>query len=414
MRRLILESLRYWVEHMHVDGFRFDLASILSRGEDGEPLANPPILWSIESDPVLSGRQLIAEAWDAGGLYQVSNFVGDRWAVWNGRYRDSVRRFVKGDPGAIAELGDVVGGSPSLFDEPDRDPTRSINFVAAHDGFTLRDLVSYDAKHNWANGQHNTDGANDNFSWNCGVEGPTDDLEIEGLRQRQMRNLLTILLMSQGRPLLLMGDEVSRTQGGNNNAFDQDNEISWFDWDDVARHADLLRFTRLFVAVYQRSAVFRDRRFWFRSGETDIVWHGVRLNQPDWSHDSHTLAYELENKTHGEHWYVMLNAYWEPLEFELPPLPPGQVWCRLVDTALPAPADISETPLPLAPKQRTYALAPRSAVVLTAAAKAPIWQRGRAYVLRMRIASAQNPDLSGPGMKISGPLDWRDAVAANP
>ncbi len=322
-RRMILDCLRYWVQHLHVDGFRFDLASILSRGEDGLPLKDPPILWDIETDPVLANTKIIAEAWDAAGLYQVSTFVGDRWMVWNGQYRDNVRRFVKGEAGMVSKLANSLMGSANLYRQAERDPNRSVNFITAHDGFTLNDLVSYDEKHNLANGEDNRDGSNDNFSWNCGVEGPTDDRAIEALRLRQIKNFITILLMSQGRPMLLMGDEIRRTQHGNNNAYAQDNATSWFDWHDVVQHADVLRFVRGLIHFHQQSPIFRDRRFWSEPGGTDVTWHGVQLNQPDFGDQSHTLAFELVHPDSQSHLHILLNAYWEPVVFELPELPVG-------------------------------------------------------------------------------------------
>jgi isoamylase len=366
VRRLIMDSLRYWVQHMHVDGFRFDLGSVLSRGVDNQPLKDPPILWDIDSDPVLAGTRIIAEAWDAAGLYQVGSFVGDRWGVWNGRYRDTVRRFVKSDAGTVADLADAIGGSLDVFSQHERDPMRSINFVIAHDGFTLNDLVSYNDKHNQANGEDNRDGNSQNDSWNCGVEGPTDDPQVEALRQRQLRNFFTILLTSQGRPMFLMGDEVRRTQQGNNNAYSQDNEISWFDWSQAETHRDLLRFVRSLLRFRQDSRLYRDRRYWSEPGGTDIRWHGVRLGQPDWGDSSHSLAFELTHPDAQEHLYVALNAYWEPLEFELPPLQEGRRWARLIDTAKPYPEDFSEPPVALPDGMRFYAAQARSAVVLTA------------------------------------------------
>ncbi|MBL8056500.1 MAG: glycogen debranching protein GlgX, partial [Anaerolineales bacterium] len=244
VRRLILDCLRHWVQVMHVDGFRFDLASVLARDERGRPLEDPPILWDIESDPVLAGTKIIAEAWDAAGLYQVGSFIGHRWAEWNGQFRDDVRRFVKSDAGQVGRLAARLTGSRDLYRQPDREPNRSVNFITCHDGFTLNDLVSYNGKHNEANGENNRDGNDANFSWNCGVEGPSADPAVEAMRLRQMKNLLTVLFFSQGTPMLLMGDEVRRTQGGNNNAYCQDNELSWFNWEAVAQQADFLRFTR--------------------------------------------------------------------------------------------------------------------------------------------------------------------------
>ena len=236
VRRLILDSLRYWVEVMHVDGFRFDLASILDRDESGEPMPNPPVLWDIESDPALAGTKLIAEAWDAAGLYQVGSFIGDSWREWNGRFRDDVRSFFRGDRGVVTRLADRLLGSPEIYGHEEREAEESVNFVTCHDGFTLNDLVSYNDKHNEANGENNRDGADDNRSWNCGAEGPTDDPGVEKLRNRQVKNFLTVTLLSLGVPMILMGDEVRRTQRGNNNAYCQDNETSWFDWT-LAGHA---------------------------------------------------------------------------------------------------------------------------------------------------------------------------------
>ena len=364
VRRLILDCLRHWVQHLHVDGFRFDLASVLSRGEDGQPLRNPPILWDIETDPVLADTKIIAEAWDAAGLYEVTTFVGDRWAVWNGAYRDVVRRFIKGDAGLAARFADCLMGSAELFSQPDRDPLRSINFVTAHDGFTLNDLVSYNAKHNEANREDNRDGANDNESWNHGVEGPTDDPAIGDLRTRQVKNFLVALLVSQGRPMMLMGDEVRRTQHGNNNAYCQDNELSWFDWDAPAREAGLLRFVEKALHHRRGSVLFADPTFWGEQGGATVTWHGTELNRPDFGDTSRTLAVELNHPASAEHVHVIFNAFWEPLDFALPPLPQGHRWCRVIDTALPAPDDFADPAAPIV--DHHYTVAARSAVVLTA------------------------------------------------
>ena len=279
VRRLILDSLHYWVEVMHIDGFRFDLASILSRGEDGRPLANPPILWDIESDPVLAGTKLIAEAWDAAGLYQVGSFVGDSWKEWNGQFRDDVRRFMKGDRGTVTRLARRLQGSPDLYGAQEREPEKSINFITCHDGFTLNDLVSYNEKHNEANGEGNRDGSDDNLSWNCGVEGPTDDPAIERLRNRQVKNFLALTLLPAGAPLLLMGDEVRRTQRGNNNAYCQDNEISWFDWTELQTHADIHRFVRLLLLMRMHADLARRRSGWTLNEvlrRARIEWHGLQ------------------------------------------------------------------------------------------------------------------------------------------
>ena len=366
--RMILDCLRHWAEQMHVDGFRFDLAASLSRDERGEPVDRPPLLLEIEADPVLAGVTIIAEPWDAAGLYQLTTFAGDRWSVWNGQFRDHVRRFVKGDRGVVSALADNLVGSAQLFRQPDRLPCRSVNFVTAHDGFTLNDLVSYDRKHNEANGAGNQDGTDDNFSWNCGCEGPTADKEIEALRRRQIRNCLTILLCAEGRPMLLMGDEVRRTQAGNNNAYCQDNPLSWFDWDDLRRSADCRRFVRRLIHFHEHSPVFRDRAFWGQPGATAITWHGVRLNSPDWGDGSHAVAYELFHEQTGAHVHVMLNAYWEPLAFDLPAPRPGFLWKCLVDTARET-ADTDDTPpLILAAGQQSLVCEPRSSVVMVSEA----------------------------------------------
>lgn len=342
VRRMIMDCLRYWVLDMHVDGFRFDLASVLARDELGQPLRNPPILWEIESEPILAGTKIIAEAWDAGGLYQVGNFIGDRWAEWNGKFRDDVRRFVKGDRQTVKDLAARLTASGDVFVQNKRDPNRSINFVTCHDGFTLNDVVSYNSKHNEGNGQDNRDGSDSNFSWNCGIEGPTTDPAIEALRIRQIKNLLTILLIAQGTPMLLMGDEVRRTQNGNNNAYCQNNEESWFDWVKLEHNGKLLRFMRGLVDFTQASSLFREMDFWKFTPNTQsayLTWHGTHLGQPDWGDDSHSLAFSLHHPQTGDHIHVILNAYWEPLSFELPPLPEGQVWLRIVDTSLPSPDD---------------------------------------------------------------------------
>ncbi|MCC7452404.1 MAG: glycogen debranching protein GlgX [Anaerolineae bacterium] len=368
VRRLIIDCLHYWVTAMHVDGFRFDLASVLARDESGQPLKNPPILWEIESDPILAGTKIIAEAWDTG-LYQVGSFIGHRWAEWNGQFRDDVRRFVKSDSDMVARLALRIAGSPDLYPQPDREPNRSINFITCHDGFTLNDLVSYNAKHNEANGENNRDGTDANFSWNCGAEGPTDDPQIEALRLRQIKNFLTILLTSQGTPMLLMGDEVRRTQQGNNNAYCQDNPLSWFDWDAVEHNAGLLRFVQRLIHFVKSRAIFQEERFWTtpkKHLEARIIWHGVRLNRLDWRPDAHGLSYTLHHSDSGDTIHVMLNAYWEPLAFELPALPVGQSWHRLVDTALPSPDDFCDLDSACMTHENPFTVGARSAVILVA------------------------------------------------
>ena len=283
VRRMIVDSLRYWVSEMHVDGFRFDLAAVLTRDEHGRSVSAAPILWDIDSDPVLAGRKLMAEAWDAGGLYQVGSFAGDRWKEWNGRFRDDVRRFLKSDRDTVLNLRQRLLGSPDIYTKPNRPPEQSINFVTCHDGFTLNDLFSFNAKHNEPNRENNRDGTSENHSWKCGVEGPTGDLEIERLRARQIRNALMLNLLSVGTPLLLMGDEVRRTQFWNNNAYCQDDELSWFDWSLCQEHADLYRFVRLLIQLRLRFAANRKGEFlslakFIERAKTQ--WNGVHLGHP--------------------------------------------------------------------------------------------------------------------------------------
>jgi glycogen operon protein len=343
VRRMIVDSLRYWVEEMHVDGFRFDLASILARDSSGHPLPNPPVLWDIESDPALAGTKLIAEAWDAAGLYQVGSFVGDAWREWNGRFRDDVRDFFRGINGSVNRLADRLLGSPEVYGHKRREAEQSVNFVTCHDGFTLNDLVSYNDKHNEPNGEGNRDGCNDNRSWNCGVEGSTVDPDIERLRSRQVKNFLTTTLMSLGVPMILMGDEVRRTQRGNNNAYCHDEDSNWFDWTLLAKHADVHRFVSLLATRrILRDAAPEQQRVSLNDllREANKAWHGVKLHEPDWGDCSHSIALYAELKREGLVFHVMLNAYWEPLEFELPPLGEGNSWRRWIDTALDSPHDI--------------------------------------------------------------------------
>jgi glycogen operon protein len=343
VRRMILDSLHYWVEEMHVDGFRFDLASVLSRGESGELLKNPPILWDIESDTILTKTKLIAEAWDAGGLYQVGSFIGDRWQEWNGMFRDDVRRFFRGDPGTASDLAPRLIASPDLYGHEKREPEQSINFITCHDGFTVNDLVSYNQKHNLENRENNLDGSNENFSWNCGAEGPSGSSEIESLRNRQVKNFLATTILSLGTPMILMGDEVRRTQYGNNNAYCQDNQTSWFDWSLLEKHSDVLRFVKKSIRLrYDLGFTFNVRKSELNRvlARNKIEWHGVKLNQPDWSVTSHSLALGIHNKVNNKLIYAAFNAYWKPLEFELPPVAPSAPWKMVLNTSEPSPADI--------------------------------------------------------------------------
>jgi glycogen operon protein len=369
VKRLILDSLRYWVSEMHVDGFRFDLASIFSRDESGKPMLNPPIIWEIDSDPVLAGTKLIAEAWDSGGLYQVGSFGQDKWKEWNGKFRDDIRSFVKGDQDTAAKLRQRIAGSPDLYQEYDRPAGQSINFVTCHDGFTLNDLVSYNAKHNEANRESNNDGTNANLSWNCGVEGPTANDGIEHLRMQQIRNLLALTLLSVGTPMLLMGDELCRTQLGNNNAYCQNNEISWFDWSLCQTNADVLHFVRQMIHLRLH---FDEKE---KSGQTTledylsksrIEWHGIEIGKPDWGGSSHSLALSLHNLAGTQVRYIAINAYWEPLQFALPHVADDANggWLRFIDTSLPTPNDIAEGTKGSRLGGPSYRVNPRSIIML--------------------------------------------------
>ena len=369
VRRMIVDSLRYWVQEMHVDGFRFDLASILTRDASGAVMPSPPVLWDIESEPTLAGTKLIAEAWDAAGLYQVGSFIGDSWKEWNGRFRDDVRSFFRGEDGSLGRFADRFVGSPEIYEHKQREPEQSVNFVTCHDGFTLNDLVSYNEKHNEANDEGNRDGANDNRSWNSGVEGPTNDAQIEKLRNRQVKNFLTVTLLSIGVPMILMGDEVRRTQKGNNNAYCHDNELNWFDWTLVAKHADVHRFVTLLNERRILRAVEHERQRMTLAQmiqQANKSWHGVKLGQPDWSPQSHSVALCVEMKHEGYLVYMIMNAYWESLDFELP-VNNGSQWRRWIDTGLDSPLDI--VPWGTAPSisGSKYRAQSRSVIVLFAA-----------------------------------------------
>ena len=365
---LILYCLRYWVSEMHVDGFRFDLASIFSRGLTGEPLEDPPILWMINTDPVLAGTKIIAEAWDAAGLYQVGNFVGERFAEWNAPYRDDIRRFARGDQGMVRALAHRIAGSPDLYPHLQRGPNYSIHFITCHDGFTLYDLVSYNDKHNEANGEDNRDGNDANWSYNCGVEGATDDPKVLAQRLKQAKNLLTLWAISQGTPMLLMGDEVLRSQRGNNNAYCQDNELSWFDWDAVYQQQGFLRFVKALINFIQTLHIFKHDHPLIVTPqaivEPAITWHGVKLGQPDWAETSHSLAFTLRYQKYGELLHIMINAFYEPLTFELPSLSRGYHWKRIVDTALDSPEDFCAMDQAPQVNSSVYEVAPYASVVL--------------------------------------------------
>lgn len=345
-QKFILECLKYWVREMHVDGFRFDEASVLSRDSDGAPMQYPPVLWQIELDEDLADTKVVAEAWDAAGLYQIGHFPGYRWSEWNGRFRDDIRRFVRGDAGMVGAVASRLSGSADLYQWSGHLPVNSVNFVVAHDGFTLNDLVSYNEKHNWGNDEHNNDGIDDNLSWNCGIEGPTDDPKVETLRNRQVKNFAALLMLSQGVPMLVMGDEVRRTQQGNNNAYCQDNEISWFDWTLVVKNQSLFRFWKMLIAFrLQHSAVHGSRYFTGTvndRGLADITWHGCELEAPNWDDpDNRVLSVTLGGAEDDADIHTIMNMDWEPLEFAIPDVQ-GRRWYRAIDTALDAPDDIAE------------------------------------------------------------------------
>jgi glycogen operon protein len=373
--RLVMDSLRYWVEAMHVDGFRFDLASVLGREESGGFRSSGPFFTAVSQDPVLNRVILIAEPWDIG-TYQVGNFPVD-WSEWNGRFRDTVRRFAKGDSGQLADLGWRLTGSADLYGEDGRSAYNSINFVTCHDGFTLNDLVSYNGKHNEANGEHNNDGSNDNHSWNCGVEGDTTDAGVLGLRRRLMKNHACALLFASGTPMLLGGDEFARTQRGNNNAYCQDNAISWFDWDLAAKNDDLVEFFRKAIAFVRKYPILQRRKFVL--GEDldddkvpDLAWWGTEGNLgPRW-HDSEarTVCVQLDASTEsgeltGERLFFVLNADFRSQRVDLPSLGNGGRWRRAIDTSLAAGEDFAESgqEIDVAPSDH-YIASPRSTVVL--------------------------------------------------
>lgn len=367
-KRMITDSLRFWKEEMHVDGFRFDLAAILSRDKNGQPLNDPPTLLAIDSDYNLADTKIFAEAWDASGLNQVGRMAGARWREWNGHFRDDVRAFVKGDENMVSRLATRLCGSPDIYHAPYADPHKSLNFVTCHDGFTLWDLVSYNQKHNLDNGEENRDGANDNLSWNHGVEGETDDPAIRALRLRQAKNLMTINLLSVGTPMLLMGDELLRTQQGNNNAYCQDNPLSWMNWRPNAEGEEMLRFTRelLSYRALRPDSVPELISLSYALDQARIRWHGVQPYSPDWSKDSRSLGLTAYGSGHQVDYYAFFNAYWEDLEIELPDPPhnPDGQWFRMLDTGLPAPDDIGSHGRAMVSVGRRYGVKARSVLVL--------------------------------------------------
>ncbi len=375
VRNMVLDCLRYWAAEYHIDGFRFDLAAILGRDPFGAPLSNPPLLETLAHDPILAKCKLIAEAWDAGGLYQVGSFPAyGRWAEWNGKYRDAVRQYLQSEAGVVGDLAMRIQGSPDLYLY--RGTSVSVNFITCHDGFTLMDMVSYNGKHNESNGENNQDGANDNNSWNCGWEGPTGDPEINRLRQRQIKNAASILMISQGIPMILMGDEMGRTKNGNNNTYCHDNELNWLDWTLLEKNADLFRFYKHIIAFRNAHPALRNTKH-FRhcdyvgSGYPDISFHGTEAWNMDWSNLGHTMAFMLcgqharEGTVKDDYIYMAMNAHWDTIPFEIPTLPSGMNWHISVNTSMNSPEDIWEPGSePLLEDQRSILLGTRSVIIL--------------------------------------------------
>jgi glycogen operon protein len=367
VRKLVLDSLRYWVQEMHVDGFRFDLATIFTRNDDGSVnTTNPPILEEIFMDPVLSGVRLIAEPWDIDSYQLGTQFPGTNWSQWNGKFRDDIRQFVKGDNGKVGALMSRVYGSTDLFPPEipySAKPYQSINFINSHDGFNLYDLVAYNDKHNLANGYNNADGSNDNYSWNCGWEGDLNlPPDILSLRQQQAKNFMVLLFFSNGIPMFRMGDEFLHTQGGNNNPFNQDNATSWLNWNRKSQFADFFRFVKLLIGLRKAHPSIGRGFFW----SNDLRWYGVG-GQPDLSYTSHSVAWYLDGRSMGDSdFYVMINSWWQPLEFPIQEGVAGQ-WTRIIDTSLHSPDDMADSTAPAATQalqQLQYIVNARSVVVL--------------------------------------------------
>ncbi|MGA9551000.1 MAG: isoamylase [Candidatus Sulfotelmatobacter sp.] len=362
VRKIVMDSLRYWKKEMHIDGFRFDLASVFSRNADGSlNWGHAPIFGEIASDPELGSLRLIAEPWDTGAYQLGRGFPGITWLQWNGRFRDDLRRFVKGDAGMVPDLMRRIYGSDDFFPD-DRDDAyhayQSVNYITSHDGFTLYDLVSYDEKHNWANGQNNQDGMNDNYSWNCGHEGDAGaPAEVLELRRKQAKNFFCLLMLSNGTPMFRAGDEFLNTQFGNNNPYNQDNATGWLDWSQLKANQDVFRFFKSMIAFRKNHPTLSRSRFW----REDVAWYSTS-SAADLSEDSRSLAFCLHGASQNDHdIYVMINAYWENLEFQIQEATAPE-WTRIVDTELPTPNDFSNSGEPL--KTLRYLVAPRSVVVL--------------------------------------------------
>jgi isoamylase len=362
VRKMVMDSLRYWKREMRVDGFRFDLASVFSRNADGSlNWGHAPIFSEMAADPELGALRFIAEPWDTGAYQLGRGFPGVSWLQWNGRFRDDIRQFVKSDPGMVPDIMRRIYGSDDLFPDTRAEAYhayQSLNYVTSHDGFTLYDLVAYDRKRNWANGQHNQDGTDDNYSWNCGFEGDEGaPPEVLALRRKQVKNFCCLLFLSNGTPMFRAGDEFLNTQAGNNNPYNQDNATGWLDWSQLQANGDIFRFFKNMIAFRKGHPSLSRSRFW----REDVAWYGTATHA-DLSHDSHSLAFCLHGASQGDDdLYVMINAYWEELVFELQEGTP-QEWKRIVDTAAPSPGDFSEPGLPL--ERAKYVVAPRSIVVL--------------------------------------------------
>ncbi len=379
VRELIFLCLRYWVHNYHIDGFRFDLASILSRDRNGELLPNPPVVESIAEDPLLADTKIIAEAWDAAGAYQVGTFGSMRWAEWNGRFRDDLRRFWRGNAHMTGALATRLAGSSDLYQSSGRRPYHSINFITSHDGFTLNDLVSFNEKHNEQNGEDNRDGELNNFSCNYGVEGPTRRTAVETIRTRQIKNMLAMLMLSQGVPMILSGNECRRTQGGNNNAYCQDNVISWFNWPLVEKYQGLWRFCQTLIAFRRLEPSVRQRDFLrgqpvLAGGLPDVTWHSASGNTVDWTREERSLVCLLAAAPRegnlapeNHHLLMMFHAGTHPKIFTIPSLAQKIPWRLFVDTAADSPSDIyPQLDGPPAPADARVRLEGRSMVVFIA------------------------------------------------
>ena len=364
VRQMILDCLRYWVINYRVDGFRFDLASILGRSEDAAPMSRPPLLESLAYDPILGNVDLIAEAWDAGGLYQVGSFPSwNRWAEWNGKYRDDIRSFLKGDDGYAAAAAQRIMGSPDLYPPDKRGYNASVNFLTCHDGFTLYDLYSYSTKHNEANGWNNTDGADDNRSWNCGYEGPTNNGEIMDLRFRMIKNACAVLMCSRGTPMFLAGDEFGNTQFGNNNSYCQDNEISWLDWSLLEKNKEIFEFFRYMIAFRQQHSVIRGNTAPCSCGFPPMSLHCIKAWDSSYVRDTRFLGVMfsgIDSTGRDDIVYLGINTFWKPLQIELPALPSSKYWIPAVDTGRGDMSVITEEEIL---DKSVYVMNPRSVLV---------------------------------------------------